>query len=224
MDRLGARSHPKGSTQRGVTTAATCRLANLESVRHAGATASDRWFVRNVRHVCDGGRLQPEQPSGHVIIAHRDRGLLEKRPGSPERRRSAGPMAPQCRLPSGWSFDTLRPGRPIMSRSFVRSSLTALGLCTVLVLWTASGLMQRAASVADTSLGALYTEEWNWRQQKMASGGNQSGGAGASERCTTGVRAGDNRWFSCRKSQLKSRGAEDVASSESTAAPLTLAG
>jgi uncharacterized protein (DUF885 family) len=68
-----------------------------------------------------------------------------------------------------------------MSRSVVRTSLTALGLCTALVLWPASGQTQRGAGSADARLRALYTEEWNWRQQEMGRGGNQPGAAGASE-------------------------------------------
>jgi uncharacterized protein (DUF885 family) len=65
-----------------------------------------------------------------------------------------------------------------MSKSS-RSRLTTLVLCIVLVLLPASAQTQRDTSSADAQLRALYTEEWNWRQQELARGG---AGAGASDR------------------------------------------
>jgi uncharacterized protein (DUF885 family) len=67
-----------------------------------------------------------------------------------------------------------------MSTFSIRCSLTSL-LCTVLVLVPASAQTQRGTTSADARLRALYTEEWNWRRQEMARGGNQQGAAGASE-------------------------------------------
>lgn len=67
-----------------------------------------------------------------------------------------------------------------MSRFSVRSSLASLILCLLLALVPASVQTQREASSADAQLRALYTEEWNWRQQQMARRGSQPGAAGAS--------------------------------------------
>ena len=67
-----------------------------------------------------------------------------------------------------------------MSR-FVRSSLSTLCFCALLVLVPASGQTQSGAGSADARLRALYTEEWNWRQQQLARGGGQPG-AGEADR------------------------------------------
>ena len=58
-----------------------------------------------------------------------------------------------------------------MPNSFARSSLTVLVLCAVFVLVPASAHTQIGAGSADARLRALYTEEWNWRQQELARGG-----------------------------------------------------
>jgi uncharacterized protein with LGFP repeats len=68
-----------------------------------------------------------------------------------------------------------------MSNSFARSSLTSL-LCAVLVLVPASAQTQRGTGSADARLRALYTDEWNWRQQEPARGGDQPARAGAGDR------------------------------------------
>jgi uncharacterized protein (DUF885 family) len=69
-----------------------------------------------------------------------------------------------------------------MPKSSIRSSLTSLILCCLpLVLLSGSTQTQRDTGSADARLRALYTDEWNWRQEEMARGGNQSGGAGASD-------------------------------------------
>ena len=67
-----------------------------------------------------------------------------------------------------------------MSRTFVRSSLSSLFLSAALVLLPASVQTQRGTGSADARLRALYTEEWNWRQQQLARVDDQYGGAGAS--------------------------------------------
>jgi uncharacterized protein (DUF885 family) len=69
-----------------------------------------------------------------------------------------------------------------MSKSFVHSSLSSLVLCSALVLVSASAQTQRGTGSADARLRALYTEEWNWRQQDLARGGDQPRGAGAGDR------------------------------------------
>ncbi len=66
-----------------------------------------------------------------------------------------------------------------MSRSFVRSSVTSLVLCVVLVLVPGSVQTQRGTSSADDRVRALYMEEWNWRQQELARGGDEPGAAGS---------------------------------------------
>ena len=68
-----------------------------------------------------------------------------------------------------------------MSKSFVRSALTSLVLCGVLVLLPATAETQRDTSSADARLRALYTEEWNWRLQEMARSSDAPGEAGASD-------------------------------------------
>ena len=57
-----------------------------------------------------------------------------------------------------------------MSKSVFRSSLTSLVLSAAFVLVPVSAQTQRGAGSADTRLRALYTEEWNWRQQELARG------------------------------------------------------
>jgi uncharacterized protein (DUF885 family) len=69
-----------------------------------------------------------------------------------------------------------------MTKSVVRSSPASLLLCAALVVWSGSAQMQRDTSSADARLRALYTEEWNWRQQEMAPRSNGPGGAGAIDR------------------------------------------
>ncbi|CAN5884642.1 DUF885 family protein [soil metagenome] len=70
-----------------------------------------------------------------------------------------------------------------MSKSFARSSLNSLGLVAVLVLAPVSAqTTQPGAGSADARLRALYTEEWNWRQQELARGGSQAGAAGEGAR------------------------------------------
>ena len=69
-----------------------------------------------------------------------------------------------------------------MSKSFVRSALSSVVLCGVLVLMPAPAESQRDTSSADGRLRALYTEEWNWRRQEMARSSDQPGEAGASNR------------------------------------------
>src|SRR5688500_11482628 len=68
-----------------------------------------------------------------------------------------------------------------MSKSFVRSALTSLVLCGILVLVPASAETQRDTSSADARLRALYTEEWNWRRQEMARRSDQPGEEGATD-------------------------------------------
>jgi uncharacterized protein (DUF885 family) len=69
-----------------------------------------------------------------------------------------------------------------MSKSFVHSSLTSLVLCAALVLVPASVRTQRGTGSADARLRALYTEEWNWRQQELTRGGDQPGGGRTTDR------------------------------------------
>jgi uncharacterized protein (DUF885 family) len=69
-----------------------------------------------------------------------------------------------------------------MSDFFARSSVTSLVLCGVLVLVPASAQTQRGTGSADARLRVLYTEEWNWRQQELARGGDQPGGSGVRDR------------------------------------------
>jgi uncharacterized protein (DUF885 family) len=69
-----------------------------------------------------------------------------------------------------------------MSKSFVDRSLTSLVLCAVLVLVPVPAQTQRGAGSADARFRALYTEEWNWRQQELARGGDLPGGPGAGVR------------------------------------------
>jgi uncharacterized protein (DUF885 family) len=68
-----------------------------------------------------------------------------------------------------------------MSRTVVRSLLTAFGLCAALLLWSASAQTQLPDSSADGRLRALYTEEWNWRQRELGRESDEPGGAGATE-------------------------------------------
>lgn len=59
-----------------------------------------------------------------------------------------------------------------MSRSIVRITLTALGLCAASVFWSASAQTPAngTSSSADARLRALYTEEWNWRRKDSGRG------------------------------------------------------
>ena len=57
-------------------------------------------------------------------------------------------------------------------------SLIPLALCLVLFATVRAVQTQPGASSADARLRALYTEEWNWRQQELARG-DQPGAAGA---------------------------------------------
>jgi uncharacterized protein (DUF885 family) len=69
-----------------------------------------------------------------------------------------------------------------MSNRFARTSLTSLALAALIVLMPISARTQRGAGSADARLRALYTDEWNWRQQEMARVDDQYSGAGASDR------------------------------------------
>jgi uncharacterized protein (DUF885 family) len=60
------------------------------------------------------------------------------------------------------------------------ASLSSLVLSAALVLLIASVQTPRGTSSADARLRALYTDEWNWRQQQLARIDDQYGGAGAS--------------------------------------------
>jgi len=69
-----------------------------------------------------------------------------------------------------------------MSHSFALRSLTSLVLGAAVVIVPASAQTpQRGTGPADARLRALYTEEWRWRQQELARGGDQSSDAGASD-------------------------------------------
>jgi len=69
-----------------------------------------------------------------------------------------------------------------MSTCFARTSLTSLALAALLVLMPVSARTQRDAGSADARLRALYTDEWNWRQQEMARVDDQYNSAGGSDR------------------------------------------
>jgi uncharacterized protein (DUF885 family) len=62
---------------------------------------------------------------------------------------------------------------------FICGPVKSLVLGAILVLVPASVQSQRrpATNTADARLRALYTEEWNWRQQELARGGEQRGTA-----------------------------------------------
>jgi uncharacterized protein (DUF885 family) len=68
-----------------------------------------------------------------------------------------------------------------MSKSLVRSSLTSVVLCVPLLFSPAAVQTQRDATSADARLRALYTEEWKWRQQELAQGGDQTGVGAAAD-------------------------------------------
>ena len=55
-----------------------------------------------------------------------------------------------------------------MIRSCVRPSVITATLCATLVLVPVSAQTQRDTASADARLRALYTEEWNWRQQELS--------------------------------------------------------
>jgi uncharacterized protein (DUF885 family) len=65
---------------------------------------------------------------------------------------------------------------PIMSKSLVRSALTAVALCSVVVA-VVDVQTQPDTNSADARLRALYTEEWDWRQKEFARGDQPGGGA-----------------------------------------------
>ena len=70
-----------------------------------------------------------------------------------------------------------------MSNSFAHRSLTSLVLGAVFMLVPVSAQTpQPGTGSADARLRALYTEEWNWRQQELPRVGDQSGGAGEDAR------------------------------------------
>ena len=70
-----------------------------------------------------------------------------------------------------------------MSNSFAHRSLTSLVLGAVFMLVPASAqTTQRGTGTADARLRALYTEEWNWRQQELPRIGDQYAGAGEDAR------------------------------------------
>ena len=68
------------------------------------------------------------------------------------------------------------------SSSLVRRVLTGCALFVTLALAPPAAQGQREATSADARLRALYTAEWNWRQEELARGGDQPGEAGASDR------------------------------------------
>ncbi len=67
-----------------------------------------------------------------------------------------------------------------MCKCLAPSALISL-FSAALVLVPASAQTQRDTGSADARLRALYTEEWNWRQQEMARSSDQPGEAGASD-------------------------------------------
>ena len=70
-----------------------------------------------------------------------------------------------------------------MSNFFAYRSLTSLVLGAVFMLVPASAqTTQRGTGTADARLRALYTEEWNWRQQELPRIGDQYAGAGEDAR------------------------------------------
>ena len=69
-----------------------------------------------------------------------------------------------------------------MSKSLIRSALTSLVLCGILVLLPVPAETQRDTRSADARLRALYTEEWNWRRAEMGRRSDEPGEAGASDR------------------------------------------
>src|SRR5215203_1274026 len=75
-----------------------------------------------------------------------------------------------------------KPSRRAMN-SFAHRSLTSLVLGAVFMLVPAlAQTPQRGSGSADARLRALYTEEWNWRQQELPRVGDQYGGAGEDAR------------------------------------------
>lgn len=59
-----------------------------------------------------------------------------------------------------------------MPKSFVRKFLACAGLLASVFFIAAAAQTQQGAGSADERLRALYTEEWNWRQQEMGRGVN----------------------------------------------------
>jgi uncharacterized protein (DUF885 family) len=68
-----------------------------------------------------------------------------------------------------------------MSKSVDRHLHICLVLCALFVLSSPAAETQRAQASADARLRALYTEEWEWRQQQIARS-DQYAAAGASDR------------------------------------------
>src|SRR5262249_1152134 len=68
-----------------------------------------------------------------------------------------------------------------MSRSLVRTALTALGLCVASVFFTSPSAQTPSNDSADARLRTLYTEEWNWRRTEMARSGDREGAEDASD-------------------------------------------
>jgi uncharacterized protein (DUF885 family) len=70
-----------------------------------------------------------------------------------------------------------------MSNSFACRTLTSLVLGAAVVLVPAlAQTPQRGTDSADAQLRALYTEEWNWRQQELVRRSDQPGEEGAGDR------------------------------------------
>ena len=66
-----------------------------------------------------------------------------------------------------------------MSNPHFRYLNAFLAPCALLLLSTAAGHTQRAATPADERLRALYTEEWNWRRKELGrEAGPQADGSG----------------------------------------------
>ena len=55
-----------------------------------------------------------------------------------------------------------------MPKSLGRHPHIRLVLCALFVLSSTAAGTERAQASADARLRALYTEEWNWRQQELA--------------------------------------------------------
>jgi uncharacterized protein (DUF885 family) len=69
-----------------------------------------------------------------------------------------------------------------MSRASVHNLAISLGLCAGCVFLSAAGGPQRETGPADERLRTLYTEEWKWRQQELARGGDRAARGAGSER------------------------------------------
>ncbi len=69
-----------------------------------------------------------------------------------------------------------------MSNSFARTPRTALVAVVLLLVPASARTTPQSTGTADARLRALYSEEWKWRQQQLARGGDQSGAAGEGDR------------------------------------------